>query len=44
MEVKKIKRTDFSWGVYDKKKKEFIEMFQTKEEAEKYLENLQKKN
>jgi hypothetical protein len=42
MEVKKIKREHFAWGVWDKKEKTFLKMFETKLEAEKYLAGLKK--
>lgn len=38
--VKKIKRDSFSWGVFDKTKKEFAFVFETKEEAENKLEEI----
>lgn len=40
MEVRKIKRDHFSWGVWDLKAKTFVKVFETKEEAEAYLESL----
>lgn len=40
MEVRKIKRDSFSWGVWDLKAKTFVKVFETKEEAEDYLQSL----
>lgn len=40
--VKKIKRENFSWGIWDSTEKEFIKMFETKEEAKKYLKEMLK--
>ena len=42
MEVKKIKRDHFAWGVYDIENETFLEMFETKKEAEAYLEKITK--
>ncbi len=42
MEVKKIKRDSWNWGIWDEDKKEFIKVFQTKKEAEEYLKESKK--
>lgn len=40
MEVKKIKRDHFSWGVWDPKAKTFVKVFEAKEDAEAYLKKM----
>lgn len=37
LKIKKIDRENYSWGVFDEDKKEFVKVFETKAEAKEYL-------
>jgi hypothetical protein len=39
LKIKKIDRENFSWGIFDEEKKEFVKVFETKAEAKEYLKS-----
>jgi len=40
--IKRIKRANFSWGLYDSKKKEFIFVYDSKKQCSDKLKELKK--
>lgn len=42
MKVQKIHRDNYSWGIWDNDKKEYVKVFETKAEAEAVLVEMKK--